>query len=174
MKNSPLAFLAFVFSFVLLVSQAIYGASAVAIIRPASQSKVWGTVRFETENDGVKVTGTLNNLKPGLHGFHVHEFGDCTAADGSSAGGHYNPTDVAHGNPMDNIPHHIGDLGNIEVPSSGIVKINKFVSGINLIGVDTIIGRGLIVHADPDDLRTQPSGASGARIGCGVIGIAKP
>ncbi len=112
-----------------------------------------------------KVTG----LTPGAHGFHVHEKGNCTAADGSSAGGHFNPAGAPHGGPGHS-PRHAGDLGNLEADANGVANYKAEVTGISLgTGDDSIIGRAVIVHEKADDLTTQPTGGSGARLACGLI-----
>lgn len=141
---------------------------ALAEIHPASGSQVEGRVLFRQEADGVRVIAELKGLKPGLHGFHIHEKGDCTAADASSAGGHFNPAKEPHSSPED--PHrHVGDLGNIEADAQGIAKYERVNNLLKLSGPETIVGRAVIVHADPDDFKTQPTGNAGGRIGCGVI-----
>ena len=103
-----------------------------------------------------------------MHGFHVHETGDCSALDASSAGAHYNPAGAAHGDPA-SVTHHAGDIPNVQADESGRARVDARVQGVSLGGANDIIGRALIVHADPDDYTTQPSGNSGARIACGVI-----
>uniref|UniRef100_D3TRM9 Superoxide dismutase [Cu-Zn] n=1 Tax=Glossina morsitans morsitans TaxID=37546 RepID=D3TRM9_GLOMM len=138
-----------------------------------------GTVFFEQNDEcaPVKVTGEINGLSKGLHGFHVHEFGDNTNGC-TSAGAHFNPCNKEHGAPTDN-ERHIGDLGNVESNGSGPTKVNISDSLISLFGEHSILGRTLVVHADQDDLGkgghelSKSTGNAGARIGCGVIGIAK-
>ena len=138
-------------------------------IQSASNSKVSGKVTFTPQNGGqVKVSGEIQGLTPGSHGFHVHEYGDCSANDGSSAGDHYNPKGKDHGDPAMNI-HHAGDLGNIMADSTGVARIDSTFSHFKLKGHDSIVGRAVIVHDKADDLTSQPSGAAGKRIGCGVI-----
>ena len=128
-----------------------------------------GDLVLRQEAAGVRVTGTLRGLKPdAVHGFHVHEKGDCSALDASSAGAHYNPADAAHGNPA-SPAHHAGDIPNIQADASGRASVDALIEGVSLGGANDIVGRALIVHADPDDYTTQPSGNSGARIACGVI-----
>jgi superoxide dismutase, Cu-Zn family len=147
---------------------------AIAVIHPAGDNKVSGTVTFTEDADGVRVHGELTGLSAGKHGFHVHEFGDCSAADLSSAGGHFNPTHQAHAGP-DASERHVGDMGNIEVDVSGKATLDYLDHHISL-GNDerSVIGRSVVIHAKADDLKSQPAGDSGARIGCGVIGLAKP
>jgi Cu-Zn family superoxide dismutase len=122
---------------------------------------------------GVQVHAELMGLTPGKHGFHVHEFGDCSAADASSAGAHFNPTNQPHAGP-DAAARHEGDMGNVEADTSGNAKLDYMDHQISLTNdAKSAIGRSVVVHAKPDDLKTQPSGDSGARIACGVIGWAK-
>jgi len=128
-----------------------------------------GNLELRQDAAGVRVSGTVRGLKPGAaHGFHVHERGDCSALDASSAGEHYNPAGAAHGNPASQV-HHAGDIRNIEADASGRASVDALIEGVSIGGANDIVGRGLIVHADPDDYTTQPSGNSGARIACGVI-----
>lgn len=145
---------------------------AVAHMYPTSNSSVTGTIVFEQQNDGLHVTGQINNLTPGKHGFHVHEHGDASCSDGMCTGDHFNPTKAKHGG-LDSAERHVGDFGNIEADQNGTATIDFVVKDLELNGPNSIIGRALIVHADPDDLVSQPSGNSGKRIGCGVIGRAK-
>jgi Cu-Zn family superoxide dismutase len=148
---------------------------AIAVVAPTQGQKVAGTVRFHREGDGVHVTGDLTGLTPSAkHGFHVHEFGDCSAPDGASAGGHFAPEAHPHGAP-DPAEHHAGDLGNVEADASGHAKIDVTVKGLALdTGDRALIGRAVVVHAQPDDLTSQPAGNAGPRVGCGVVGVAKP
>jgi len=143
--------------------------------------KIEGTVYFEQEAAGspVKVTGTVNTLEPGLHGFHIHEFGDNTNGC-TSAGSHFNPHGRTHGGPTDPAEkRHVGDLGNVEANADGAVNVDIKDSMISLTGEHSIIGRSLVVHAKADDLgqggdeESLKTGNAGGRIACGVIGIAK-
>ena len=140
---------------------------AVSQVYPLGESGVTGTVFFEQTDTGVSVTAQLNGLEPGNHGFHIHQYGDCTAADGTSAGGHFNPAGNDHSGP-DAESRHMGDMGNITADATGNASINYTDQTIN---IDQIIGRGIVVHAGEDDLNSQPSGAAGPRVACGVIGI---
>jgi Cu-Zn family superoxide dismutase len=146
---------------------------AIAKVEALGSNKVKGTVTFTKKDGGVEIVAELTGLPPGKHGFHVHEFGDCTMADGTCAGAHFNPTGAPHGGP-DDTQRHAGDFGNIEADQSGKATYRRVDYLIELSGRNSIIGRSVIVHADPDDLKSQPSGNAGARIGCGVIGIADP
>ena len=146
---------------------------AIAMLHPTAGNKVRGTVTFAPVADGVQVRAELTGLTPGKHGFHIHEFGDCSAADGSSAGAHFNPTNQPHAGP-DTAARHEGDMGYVEADASGKAKLDYVDHQISLSnGAESAIGRSVVVHAKPDDLKTQPSGDSGARIACGVIGWAK-
>ncbi len=141
---------------------------AIAIISPAKGSTVKGIVNFTSVEGGVKIVADLEGLKPGKHGFHIHEYGDCSAPDFSSAGNHFNPNKGKHAGPDD--PYrHAGDLGNLEAESDGKAHFEWVDNLITLDGENGIVGKSVVVHADPDDFHTQPSGASGAKIGCGVI-----
>ena len=148
---------------------------AVAVLAPTQGQQAAGTVHFRREGAGVHATGEINGLAPNSkHGFHVHEFGDCSAPDGASAGGHFAPEAHPHGAP-DPAEHHAGDLGNVEADGTGKARVDVMVPGLSLASGDrALIGRGLILHAQPDDLTTQPTGNAGGRIACGVIGVAKP
>lgn len=146
--------------------------SAMAVLTPTQGNSVRGAVDFVRKGGSVLVTANLSGLKPNsTHGFHIHENGDCTARDASSAGGHFNPTTSEHGGPGGSPgQRHGGDLGNLTADSKGNALITVEVEGIAFgAGSDSIVGRGLVVHADPDDFTSQPAGNSGARIACGVI-----
>lgn len=140
---------------------------AVAYLKPIKQSGVHGKVMFVKVPEGVKVMADVIGLKPGKHGFHIHEHGDCSN-DGAAAGDHFNPTKRQHGAP-DSVERHVGDLGNLVANESGRAHYERIDQVIRLDGEETIIGRSVIVHADEDDYKTQPSGASGNKISCGVI-----
>ena len=146
---------------------------AVCVVHPLGDAKVTGKVTFTQVDGGVEIAAELTGLAPGKHGFHVHEFGDCSMMDGTCAGGHFNPDGKPHGGP-DSAERHAGDFGNIEADASGNAVYKRVDTVISLDGDHSIIGRSIIVHAAADDLKTQPTGNAGARIGCGVIGIADP
>jgi len=146
---------------------------AIAVLHPTTGSNVTGTVTFTAEGDSVKVVADISGLTPGKHGFHIHEFGDCSAPDATSAGGHFNPSKHQHGAPSDT-ERHAGDLGNIEADASGKVHLEITDKVMKLSGDDSIVGHAVIVHEKADDLKTQPTGNAGGRVACGVIGIAKP
>ena len=137
-----------------------------------SGSQVTGTVTFTKVGDYVQVMADISGLTPGKHGFHIHEFGDCSAPDATSAGSHFNPGKHNHGAP-DASDRHEGDLGNIEADASGKAHLEWSDKMMKLSGADSILGRSVIVHEKADDLKTQPTGDAGGRLACGVIGVAK-
>jgi len=144
---------------------------AIAVIYPTQGNSTLGTVTFTKVEEGIRVEGRIENLSPGKHGFHVHEYGDLSKIDGTSAGGHFNPKGKPHGGP-DDMKRHIGDLGNIEANDDGVAEFSFIDKMLGFKGPSSIIGRGLIVHAGEDDLTSQPTGAAGARVGMAVIGVA--
>jgi len=146
---------------------------AIAVLRPTEGNKVYGWVTFTKEGDKIKVVGEVEGLTPGTHGFHVHEYGDCSAKDAASAGGHFNPQSSPHA-AHESTPRHVGDMGNIQAGADGKAKIDLTDSMMKLEGPNSILGRGVIVHAQADDLKTQPSGNAGGRQACAAIGVAKP
>src|SRR5204863_8868221 len=124
---------------------------AIAVLHPTGSNKVSGTVTFTEVADGVQVQAEITGLTPGNHGFHVHEFGDCSAADLSSAGGHFNPTNKPHAGP-DDMARHVGDMGNIEADASGAAKLDYVDHNISLVkDKSSVIGRSVVVHAKADD-----------------------
>jgi superoxide dismutase, Cu-Zn family len=141
---------------------------AVAALNPTKGNQANGMVNFVAVEGGVRITAKVEGLTPGKHGFHIHEYGDCSSPDGSSAGGHFNPMHQRHGGP-DHHERHAGDLGNIVADESGIGHYDRIDNVITLNGPNSIIGKSVIVHANPDDFKTQPSGNAGGRIACGVI-----
>jgi Cu-Zn family superoxide dismutase len=146
---------------------------AVAVLAPTKDSKVSGVVTFTKVEGGVKIVADVTGLTPGKHGFHIHEFGDCSAPDATSAGGHFNPSQMQHGAP-DALMRHVGDFGNLEADESGKAHYERVDTVISLEDVYSIIGHGVIAHEKSDDLKSQPTGNAGARVACGVIGVAKP
>lgn len=143
---------------------------ATAHLQPTENNQASGTVTFTEEEGGVRINASLQGLKRQRHGFHIHEFGDCSAPDASSAGGHFNPDGSPHGGP-DNPPgkRHVGDLGNIEGGLDGTGNYNSIDRVIQLRGPQSIIGKAVVIHAQEDDLQTEPTGAAGDRLACGVI-----
>jgi Cu-Zn family superoxide dismutase len=145
---------------------------AIAVVTPTKGNAVHGIVTFEQVENGVHAIVNLTGLTPGKHGFHIHEFGDISSDDGNSAGGHFNPTGMPHGMPMGE-KRHAGDMGNIEADANGNAHLDYVDPVMQLSGEYSIVGHAIIIHEKEDDLRTQPTGNAGARIGYGVIGIAK-
>ena len=147
---------------------------AQAMLMPLGESSVGGLVRFtELPGGGVEIVGQITGLtKNGTHGFHVHEFGDCSTPDGTSAGGHFNIGESHHGGPTSD-GRHLGDLGNLKSDATGMAVIKSEDKMLSLSGGNSILGRAVIVHAGEDDMKSQPAGNSGPRIGCGVIGLVK-
>jgi Cu-Zn family superoxide dismutase len=144
--------------------------SAIAVLAATPGSSVHGVVTFVRAGDTTQVNANLSGFKPNsTHGMHVHELGDCSSHDASSAGEHFGSEPSQHGGP-DASEHHAGDLGNVTADAKGDVYTTfKVTQGSFGTGNDSIVGRGLIVHADRDDLHSQPAGNSGARLACGTI-----
>lgn len=145
--------------------------SAVANLAAASGSLVSGKLMLSAMSYGVYIRGDVGGLSPGsTHGFHIHENGDCSAADASSAGGHFNPATQPHGQ-AEAGAHHLGDIDNVVADAGGVAHVNARVVGVVLGGgaSNDIAGRAIVVHAKADDYISQPSGDAGARIACGVI-----
>jgi Cu-Zn family superoxide dismutase len=146
---------------------------AVVNLASASGSLVSGKIVVVPMVDGVHLTGTVGGLPPhSTHGFHVHEKGDCSSADASSAGPHFNPFAAEHGK-AESGAHHAGDMDNVAANAEGVVNVDVRVRGVTLGGgaVNDIASRALVVHAAPDDYTSQPAGNAGARVACGVIKI---
>lgn len=145
------------------------GPKATAELQQLKASGVGGKVTFTQKGSKVLVVADVKGLTPGLHGFHIHEKGDCSAPDGMSAGAHFNPHSKKHGAHA-GPERHAGDLGNLNADAYGNAKLTIEVEEITIgSGAGNIVGRGLIVHAEPDDYKTQPTGNSGARVACAVI-----
>ena len=145
---------------------------AIARLQPTAGNQVSGELMIRRLGDRLQVTGNVSGLKAGAeHGFHIHETGDCSAADGSSAGGHFNPSAAEHG-AMDGAAHHVGDMPNLVADAQGMASVDGALSAQATLGdggSNDILGRGLIIHADPDDYVSQPTGNAGARLACAVI-----
>jgi Cu-Zn family superoxide dismutase len=139
-------------------------------IEPKNDSGMTGTATFSDDHGTVTLLIEIAGATPGEHAFHLHEIGDCSAADGTSAGGHWNPTAMDHGK-WGTEPHHLGDVGNIVVDETGkgSYRMDSTVWSIGTGEPGDIVGRAVIVHAGVDDYTSQPTGAAGGRIGCGVI-----
>lgn len=148
---------------------------ASVVLASASASLVSGKLSAAPMGDGVHFTGEVGGLGANsTHAIHVHEKGDCSAVDGSSAGGHFNPTGAAHGRAGSG-SHHAGDMDNIVADARGVARVNAHLRGVTLGGgaANDIAGRAVIVHAAPDDYASQPAGNAGARVACGLI-VATP
>jgi len=143
--------------------------TAVARLEATKGNATAGTVTFTQKGDKVAVEAKVSGLTPGGHGFHIHEKGDCSSGDGMSAGGHFNPTAKPHGNP--GVPdHHSGDIPMLVADASGNASLSMELGAMTLgSGATDIVGKAVIVHKDPDDYTTQPTGNSGARVACGLI-----
>ena len=145
------------------------GATASAEVKAASGSSVSGTVTFAEKEGKTEIAVDLKGLKPGDHGFHIHEKGDCSAPDATSAGDHFNPGKHPHGAP-DAPQHHGGDLGNLTAGEDGSVQTTLTVDFLTVAeGESSVVGRAVVVHEKPDDMKSQPAGNAGPRIGCGVV-----
>lgn len=145
------------------------GASATATLAPTRGNSTRGTVHFVQGMGSVQVSGEIHGLKPNSeHGFHVHEKGDCSSGDGISAGAHYNPGSDPHGK-YDATRHHAGDLPSLHADANGTATFSFSTSSFH-VGREPadVVGKGLIVHRDPDDY-SQPAGNSGPRLACAVI-----
>ncbi len=147
---------------------------ASAVIVSASGSSVKGLITFTQVEGGVKIVADIEGLEPNTkHGFHIHQFGDLSSADGTAMGGHFNPAGMEHSSPTD-LMRHVGDMGNIDADGNGKAHLDYIDKQIMLAGTASVLGRGVVVHAKEDDMKTQPTGNAGARIGQGVIGVVKP
>ena len=145
------------------------GPKASATLEPRSGSNVTGTVSFQAVGQKVRVEASVTGLTPGEHGFHVHEAGDCSAADATSAKGHFNPATKAHGH-HGGAERHAGDMPNLVADSSGKATLSAELDMLSLTeGPSGILKRSVVIHADPDDYKSQPAGNSGKRVACGVI-----
>lgn len=145
------------------------GAKATAKLEPTRGNTASGTVTFEQHGNHVMVVAKVSGLKPNQeHGFHAHEKGDCSSGDGMSTGGHFNPHGKPHG--PQSADHHAGDMPSLKADASGNAEARFHLTGVSIgSGPADLVGKGVIVHAQPDDYATQPTGNAGARIACGVI-----
>jgi Cu-Zn family superoxide dismutase len=144
---------------------------AVATLQPTAGNTTSGMVAFiqaDVENPEIRVVGKVIGIAPGAHGFHVHEVGNCTAPDASSAGDHFNPAGAQHAGREAEV-RHVGDLGNLTAGADGTAEFDFYDDHMEFVGMNSIIGKAFIIHAGEDDLTTQPAGDSGDRIACGVI-----
>jgi Cu-Zn family superoxide dismutase len=143
--------------------------TAIAILLPRGELTLSGTVSFTQFGDTVTIGAHVEGVAPGKHGLHLHELGDCSAEDFTSSGGHFNPTDAPHGGPSDRV-RHAGDFGNIGVGEDGVGHLELTSDMITVAaGPNTVVGRAVILHEGEDDLESQPTGAAGGRIACGVV-----
>jgi Cu-Zn family superoxide dismutase len=153
-------------------AEAVLELVAVAKIRAPSDGLARGVVFFTQEGSEVVVEAEVEGVEPGSLGIHLHELGDCSAPDFTSAGGHFNPTGVTHGAPTDP-EHHAGDFGNIEIGEDGTGFLELTTTMLTVAeGPNTVVGRAVILHEKADDLTSQPTGAAGGRIACGVVELA--
>jgi Cu-Zn family superoxide dismutase len=143
---------------------------ATANLQPTKGNKAAGTADFYQVGGKVRVVANVSGLTPGReHGFHVHDAGDCSSGDGMSAKGHFNPQGKPHGHPQSS-ERHAGDMPALRADASGNAKLDTELDIMTVTpGPASVVGRGLIVHADPDDYTTQPTGNAGARLACAVI-----
>lgn len=145
---------------------------AICVLSATAGNKVSGVITFTRTKEGTLIEAEISGLEANSkHGFHIHQYGDISSSDGKSTGGHYNPEGHDHSGP-DSDKRHIGDLGNLEADENGVAKYKRLDKVVKLRGKNGIIGRGITVHAGTDDLKSQPTGAAGARIAVGVIGVA--
>jgi Cu-Zn family superoxide dismutase len=150
---------------------ALSAVGAKAELKATTGNGVSGTLSLASVANGVRITGSIAGLEPNTtHGFHVHEKGDCSAPDASSAGGHFNPSSQPHGNPA-TMERHAGDMANVVSDAAGNAKLDVVATGVTLRTgqANDIIGKAIVVHQKADDYKTQPSGDSGSRIACGII-----
>ncbi|MDX1501612.1 MAG: superoxide dismutase family protein [Thermoanaerobaculia bacterium] len=145
--------------------------TATADLAPREGGQESGRVTFTQEGDGpVRISAAVSGASAGDHGFHIHAVGDCSAADFTSAGGHFNPADSPHGGPDDAV-RHAGDLGNISIgdDGSGSLELTSDLITLAAEAPSSIVGKAVILHEGTDDLVSQPTGAAGGRLACGVI-----
>jgi Cu-Zn family superoxide dismutase len=155
--------------FAACLAAAAQAQTATATLAPTAGSMTSGTVTFTQKGNRLGVEAKVSGLTPGNHGFHIHEKGDCSSADGMSAGGHFDPTGKPHGNPS--VPdHHAGDMPMLVADAAGNASLSSDLDVVTIgTGTADIVGKAVIVHKDADDYTTQPAGNSGARVACGVI-----
>jgi superoxide dismutase, Cu-Zn family len=149
-------------------------AAATVQLQPTAGSRTYGALQVAGMPEAVRFSGRIQGLQPDSEfGFHVHETGDCSAPDASSAGDHFNPAGAAHGHPDTNA-RHAGDMHNIRSDAAGVANLDVTVTGVSLREGSSntdVLGKAVVVHAQPDDYRSQPAGNSGERIACGVIAL---
>jgi Cu-Zn family superoxide dismutase len=155
---------------VLMAGRAWCAVGMASVTGTTENSDVSGNLKFEDTTDGLKISGTIENVSPGDHAFHIHEFGDC-GEEGKNAGSHYNPEGHPHGNTIkEGVGKvHVGDMGNLTFNEQGIANVNVLLKGVSLTGGKTnVAGRAVVLHEKKDDF-SQPTGNAGGRIGCGPI-----
>jgi Cu-Zn family superoxide dismutase len=146
-------------------------AGAAAVLAATQGNTAAGSLALSADGSAVRITGSLSGLKPnGEFGFHIHEKGDCSAPDASSAGGHFNPTSAPHGDPQGET-HHAGDMLNAKSDAQGVAQVDATATNVTLGSgqPNDIVGKAIVLHEKADDYKSQPAGDSGARIACGVI-----
>lgn len=143
---------------------------AVAVLQSLNDSKVSGIVYINEGEGFVEIIADIYGLSRGNHGIHIHEYGDLRSNSGDYLGGHYNPTDGKHGGNSDD-GSHLGDLGNIYAVDDSTAQFKQKFFGLSIDGVNSILGRSIVIHQNEDDFTTQPSGNSGKRIAAGIIAI---
>lgn len=146
---------------------------AVAQVLPTDGHRVHGTVVFTRTDHGIHIRADLAGLTPGHHAIQILEYGDCSALDAGSAGGHFNPDNVSHDCPI-SFERHVGDLGNVTTDYSGATTYDRIDAIIALEGPNSVIGRSILVYQEEDDCSTDPDGGVRTPIACGVIGITAP
>ncbi len=147
--------------------------AATATLEAKSDSQVHGQLDFSREGSGLRVRGEVRGLSAnGVHAFHIHEKGDCSAPDGSSAGGHFNPGGHAHGR-TGHGEHHLGDQDNLHANAEGNARVDAFFPDVNIGegGSNDVLGKAVIIHAGEDDYHSQPTGNAGGRLACGLIAV---
>lgn len=168
MPTHPLRLVAAALTFVVFTAPAAAADKATAVLKDPD-GKTVGTVTLTAVPTGVLLDADLEDFPPGDHAFHIHGTGKCTPPDFKSAGGHFNPEEDKHGLMAEAGPH-AGDMPNLHVPESGRLRVevlNQMVSLPGLLGGE---GTAIVIHEGPDDYKTDPAGAAGPRIACGVIG----
>ncbi len=145
---------------------------AICVLQPTDGNTAQGVITFTRTDDGIEIEADVEGLTAGKHGFHIHQYGDLTTNDGTSAGGHFNPDNEKHSAPT-NSQRHVGDLGNLNAGDDGRAHYQRVDKDIAFEGKHSIIGRAIVVHAGEDDLKSQPTGDAGSRVAYGIIGIAK-
>ncbi len=167
--NNALALMAIGALVVGCAAMAPTGPAALADLEPTRGNSAKGTVTFTQKGDKVLVVVKVSGLAPGSHGFHIHEKGDCSSGDGMSAAGHFNPLGKPHAHPSTS-DRHAGDMPMLVADAAGNASLTVELDVITVgSGLADVIGKGVIVHKDPDDFKTQPTGNSGARVACGVV-----